>query len=58
MQVGGKIDPRFNVIAVMQEFGWDYPQYLARPNWFDPYYEVKLKADAKYQEIKNKPTDE
>lgn len=49
---GGKIDARLQAINVMQAMGWDINQYNRRPAWFDPLFEVKLKAEAKYQEVK------
>lgn len=54
LEHGDKVDPRFNAMAIMEAFGWTYEQYLDRPLWVDPLYAIKCKAEAKYQEIKNK----
>ena len=50
---GGVVDPRFNALSIMEKFGWDYQQYLNRPLWFDPMYQIKTEAEKKYQEIKD-----
>lgn len=52
MNGGGKVDPRFNALNVMEKFGWTFQQYIHRPAWFDPLYEIKQQSEDKYHEIK------
>ena len=54
MNKGGQVDERFNILNMCKDFGWTYEQYLHRPLWFDPIYEIKIKAEAKAQEVQNK----
>lgn len=54
MNKQGKVDPRFNILSMCQTFGWTYQEYLERPLWFDVIYQMKAKAEAKAQAIKNK----
>jgi hypothetical protein len=53
MNEGGEVAVEFNVLDVMKEYHWTYQEYQLRPVWFDSYYAIKLKAEAKYREIKN-----
>jgi hypothetical protein len=36
----------------MEAFHWTYEEYLRRPLWIDTIYQLKLKAEAKHQEVK------
>jgi hypothetical protein len=39
---------------MMLDFHWTFEEYQHRPLWIDTIYQLKLKAEAKYQEIKAK----
>lgn len=54
MNNGGKADRRFNILTMCQAFGWTYQDYLKRPLWFDAFFEMKNKAEAKVQEVRSK----
>jgi hypothetical protein len=54
MNKGGQVDERFNILNMCKAFGWTYEEYLHRPLWFDPIYEITCKAEAKAQEVQNK----
>lgn len=54
MNKGQKVDQRFIVVSMCQAFGWTYEEYLHRPLWFDAFFEMKSKAEAKAQEVRSK----
>jgi hypothetical protein len=41
----------------MEKYHWTLEQYLNRPLWFDVLYEIKCRAEAKYQEVKAPKND-
>ncbi len=57
MNNGGRFDKRFHILDVMEKYQWTFEQYLNRPLWFDPIYEIKIKAEATAQKKKNKANE-
>lgn len=46
-----RMDPSMQMVAVMQEFGWTYQEYMDTPNWVIQLILEKLKLDRKEEEI-------
>lgn len=46
----GKMDGQMQIVAVCQEFGWTYDEYMSQPAWFLTLIREKLIRDAKAQE--------
>lgn len=42
------------IVAICQEFGWDYYQYMAQPKWFIEILKDKLEIDAEKSKQANK----
>lgn len=34
------------IVAICQEMGWDYYQYIEQPNWFLDMVRIKLRTDS------------
>lgn len=46
----GKMDASMQIVAICQEFGWTYGEYLQQPTWFLTLIREKLTRDQKDQE--------
>ena len=47
----GRMDRPMQMVAIMQEFGWTYDQYMATPNYVITLIMEKMKRDRKEQEL-------
>lgn len=50
----GRMDRPMQMVAVMQEFGWTYDQYMSTPNYVLTLITEKMKRDRKAQELATK----
>lgn len=46
----GKMDSSMQMVAICQEFGWTYQQYVSQPAWFLTLIREKMIRDNKEQE--------
>lgn len=47
----GRMDPTMQMVAVMQEFGWTYQEYVETPAHILSLIMEKLKIDRKREEL-------
>ena len=50
----GKADQLMQMVAICQEFGWTYEEYMRQPNFFLSLIREKLIRDNKEQEMQIK----
>lgn len=50
----GRMDREMQRIAIMQEFGWTYDQFMSTPNYVIALITAKMKRDRKQQELASK----
>ena len=50
----GRMDKSMQMIAIMQEFGWTYGQYIETPSHVLTLITQKMRRDRKRQEIASK----
>jgi hypothetical protein len=46
----GRMDRDMQMLAIMQEFGWTYQEYMNQPSWVLTLIVEKLKRDRKREE--------
>ena len=46
----GRMDGTMQIIAICQDFGWTYDEYLDQPTWFLTLIREKMVRDQKEQE--------
>ena len=46
----GKMDGSMQIVAICQEYGWTYEEYMSQPAWFLTLIREKLVRDQKEQE--------
>lgn len=47
----GKMDGLMLMVAICQEFGWTYFEYMSQPQWFLTLIREKMMRDNKEQEL-------
>lgn len=47
----GRMDASMQMVAICQEFGWTYEEYVSQPAWFLTLIREKLVRDRKEQEL-------
>lgn len=52
----GRMDRPMQMVAIMQEFGWTYDEYMGSPNYVLTLITEKMKRDRKQQELAAKRT--
>lgn len=50
----GKADAHMQMVAICQEFGWTYEEYMNQPNFFLTLVREKIVRDNKAQEMELK----
>lgn len=50
----GRADPLMQMVAICQEFGWTYDEYMSQPNFFLTAIREKITRDNKQQELEAK----
>lgn len=50
----GRMDKTMQIIAIMQEFGWTYDEYMSNPSYILTAIPEKMKRDRKQQELNAK----
>lgn len=50
----GKMNSTMMMVAICQEFGWTYAEYISQPNFFLELIKQKLTRDSKEQELQAK----
>ena len=53
----GRMDRSMQMIAIMQEFGWTYEEYVNTPNWVITLIQEKIKRDNKRSEMAAKQSN-
>ena len=46
----GRMDRSMQIVAICQEFGWTYQEYMSQPSWFLTLIREKMVRDNKEQE--------
>lgn len=47
----GRMDGNMQMVALCQEFGWTYQEYVTQPAWFLYLIREKMVRDVKAQEL-------
>jgi hypothetical protein len=47
----GRMNPAMQMVALMQEFGWTYEEYMATPTFVIKLIVEKMRRDRKEQEL-------
>jgi hypothetical protein len=50
----GRMDETMQIIAICQEFGWTYNEYMDQPQYFLTLVKEKMVRDNKERELKSK----
>jgi hypothetical protein len=50
----GRMDESMQMVAICQDFGWTYEEYIAQPAYFIQLIKQKMIIDAKERELEAK----